>query len=71
MDVVSIQELAERIIRITGKPINAKYDVKGPQGTHRYCADLSRLEALINWVPHTPLDHGLENMYRWAKGMLY
>jgi nucleoside-diphosphate-sugar epimerase len=69
-EVVSIRELAERIIQISGKPINAEYDVKGPQGTHRYYADLSRMKALLNWVPQTSLDQGLENTFRWARRML-
>jgi len=69
-EVVSIKELAKNIIRLSGKNIDVKYDLSGPQGTHRYCADTTRMKRVLRWRPQIPLDEGLRTTYEWAKRKL-
>jgi nucleoside-diphosphate-sugar epimerase len=66
-EVISIDELAHRVIRLSGKRIDIEYDLAGPQGTHRYCADTTRMRNLLEWAPETPLEKGLENTLNWAR----
>jgi GDP-D-mannose 3',5'-epimerase len=69
-DLVSIRELAERVIRISNKDITIKWDETGPTGTNRYCADQTLMRKVLDWIPATPLDVGLQRTYAWAKGVL-
>ena len=66
-EVVSINELAKKIINISGKIIETKYDLSGPQGTHKYCADTTKMKQALGWTPQTSLDEGLERTYQWAE----
>jgi len=65
-EVVSINTLAEKIITISGKNIKIEYDPSGPKGTYKYCADTTKMKAILNWKPRTSLDEGLKKTYRWA-----
>ncbi len=69
-DLVSIRELAERVVRISDKDIIIKWDTTGPTGTNRYCADQTLMRKVLDWVPKTTLDVGLQRTYEWAKGVL-
>ena len=69
-ELVSIQKLAEKIAEISGKLIDIGYDPSGPQGTHRYCADLTKMKKTLNWKPKFSLDEGLQRTYQWARGKL-
>jgi len=66
-EVISINELARKIIAISGKNIKIEYDLSGPRGTNRYCADTTKMKKILNWYPKTPLDEGLRRVYRWAE----
>lgn len=66
-EVVSINELAKKIINISGKIIETRYDLSGPQGTHKYCADTTKMKQALGWTPQTSLDEGLERTYQWAE----
>jgi nucleoside-diphosphate-sugar epimerase len=66
-EVVSIDELAHKVIQLSGKRIDIEYDLEGPQGTHRYCADTTRMRNLLEWAPETPLEEGLGNTLSWAR----
>ncbi len=69
-EVVSIRDLAERVVKLSGKEIKIQWDPSGPTGTNRYCADQTRMQQVLNWVPETPLNEGLQKTYQWAKGVL-
>lgn len=69
-EVVSINELAEKIIEISGKDIEIKRNAGGPEGTYKYCADMTKMKEELDWEPQVPLDEGLERVYNWAKGEL-
>ena len=69
-ELTSINELAEKIIEISGKDIEIEYDLTGPRGTNRYCADTTRMEKVLGWKPTTTLEEGLKRTYKWALGEL-
>jgi GDP-D-mannose 3',5'-epimerase len=66
-EVFSIGTLAEKIVKLSGKDINVEYDLSGPQGTHRYCANTGKMKKVLGWHPTTPLDEGLRRTYEWAR----
>lgn len=69
-EVVSIRNLAERVVDISGKKIEIQWDPSGPTGTNRYCADQTLMRKVLGWTPQTPLDKGLHKTYQWAEGVL-
>jgi nucleoside-diphosphate-sugar epimerase len=69
-EVVSIGRVAEHVVAMTNKRIKIQYDLSGPQGTHRYCADTTRMEKALGWTPQTPFLSGLKNTCEWAQGRI-
>lgn len=59
---VSIRELAETILRLSGREAALEFDTSRPDGYPRRAADTTRLENLIGWVPDTPLEKTLRDM---------
>lgn len=66
-EVVSINELAGRIIKLSGKDIEIEHDTSGPRGTYKYCADTTKMEEALGWSPKVTLDEGLKKTYEWAE----
>ena len=69
-ELISIDQLAKKIGDISGKNITIEYDLSGPRGTNRYCADTTRMEQVLGWKPAIPLEEGLKRTYNWAMGEL-
>ena len=69
-EVISIGKLAEKIVKLSGKDINIEYDLSGPQGTHRYCANTKKMKEVLGWGPNIPLGEGLRRVYEWARSEL-
>ena len=65
-EVVSINDLAWKIISLSGKDIEIGYDLTSPQGTHRYCADTTKMKRILDWTPKCSLDTGLKRTYEWV-----
>jgi UDP-glucose 4-epimerase len=66
-EVVSINELAEKIIDISGKDLSVEHDLSKPTGTDRYAADTTKMADALDWTPDTALEDGLETVYEWAE----
>jgi len=66
-EVVSIRYVAEQVVSLSEKNIKIQYDLSGPQGTHRYCADTTKMEEVLGWRPGTPFLNGLRNTFDWAR----
>lgn len=66
-EVVSINELAETIISVSGKDLDIQHDRSKPTGTDKYAADTTKMEAALDWTPQTPLSEGIERVYEWAE----
>ena len=65
--MVTINELAEIIIGLSGKPGLTLSHVDGPQGVRGRNSDNSRLREVLGWEPTTRLEDGLEPTYRWIE----
>jgi len=65
--LVTINELAYMITKISGKIITKKYDPKAPQGVRGRNADLTLVQNKIGWKPKVSLEEGLEKTYRWIE----
>ena len=61
---VSIRELAETIMRVTGFEGTLTFDTSKPDGTPRKLLDVSRLTAL-GWRARMALEAGIEDTYQW------
>lgn len=64
-ELVSIEELANMIIKISGKTIRKKYDVSAPQGVRGRNADITLTKKILGWRPSVTLQEGLTRTFRW------
>jgi nucleoside-diphosphate-sugar epimerase len=65
--LVTVDELADIIIGISGKQISKTYDPAKPQGVRGRNADLSLVTKKIGWKPSVPLETGLKRSYEWIE----
>lgn len=63
--LVTIDELADIIIRVSGKKIAKKYDPSAPQGVRGRNADIRLARKVLGWEPKVSLEEGLAETYRW------
>jgi GDP-D-mannose 3',5'-epimerase len=63
--LVTINELADMIIKISGKKITKEYDLSAPQGVRGRNADISLARKVLGWEPKVSLEEGLAKTYRW------
>ena len=61
----SIREIAETIVKISGKKIDVNYDITQPEGDKGRCADCSKAEKILEWKPKVSLEEGLRRTYQW------
>ena len=63
--MVTINELAQLIIELSGKRGITLRHVDGPQGVRGRNSDNSRLRKVLGWEPGIDLEGGLQPTYRW------
>jgi nucleoside-diphosphate-sugar epimerase len=63
--LVTIDELADIIIEISGKRIRKVYDDTKPQGVRGRNADLTVIESVLGWEPKVGFEEGLAKTYNW------
>lgn len=68
--LVSVNELADIIIRISGKRIEKQYNTAAHQGVRGRNADLSLARLILDWEPKVSLEEGLARTYKWIERML-
>ena len=61
---VSIRELCEIVMDVTGYRGRLEFDTTKPDGSPRKLLDVSRISAL-GWLPRIPLRSGIEQVYAW------
>jgi len=66
----SIKEIAELIVKISGKNISIKYDTSKPEGDKARSADYSKAKAILGWEPQVSLENGIKLQYDWIKTQL-
>ena len=65
--MVSVNQLAQMIIDISGKPGIEIEHVDGPQGVRGRNSDNTRLREVTGWEPRVSLEDGLVPTYRWIE----
>ena len=65
--LISIDELADIIIKISGKTIEKKYDLSAPQGVRGRNADITVARKVLRWKPKVSLEEGLAKTYEWIR----
>ena len=65
--LVSINDLADLIAKISRKDIAKKHDLNAPQGVRGRNADITLARQVLNWEPKVSLEKGLTNTYNWIK----
>ncbi len=68
--LVTINELADMIIKISGKKITKKHDLQAPQGVRGRNANLTLVKKVLNWQPKVTLEEGLTKTYKWIQRQL-
>lgn len=68
--LVTIDELADIIIEISGKRIRKVYDDTKPQGVRGRNADLTMVKRVLSWEPKVSLEEGLAKTYNWIETQL-
>ena len=69
-ECTSIREIAETIIKISGKDITPFYDTSKPEGDKARSADWSKAKAILGWEPKVKLEDGLREQYQWVKAQI-
>ncbi len=64
---ISIKDLAEMIVRLTGFEGKLVWDTSKPNGQPRRGLDVSRAKALLGWEAKTPFEEGLRRTIEWYK----
>jgi GDP-D-mannose 3',5'-epimerase len=63
--LVTIDELSDMIIKISGKKITKQHDTSAPQGVRGRNADITLARRVLSWEPHVTLEEGLIKTYKW------
>ena len=61
----TIKELAETIVKMSGKSVSVRYDTSKPVGPVSRVPDISKAEKDPDWRPITGLVSGFRKTYRW------
>ncbi|TMK77383.1 MAG: dTDP-glucose 4,6-dehydratase [Actinobacteria bacterium] len=65
----SIEEIADRVLELTGKPASLKTIVPDRPGhDRRYLLDSSKIERELGWRPEIGFDEGLRETVEWYAG---
>ena len=65
--LVTIDQLADMIIKISGKTITKEYDLSAPQGVRGRNADITLARKVLGWEPKVSLEEGLARTYQWIE----
>lgn len=66
----TLREAAETVVRISGKPIEIRYDRSKPEGDRGRIAICDRARDLLGWRPRVDFVTGMERTYEWIKGKI-
>jgi nucleoside-diphosphate-sugar epimerase len=62
---VTIREIAELVLQVTGYNTSIVWDTSKPQGVKSRKADMSKAYSVLGWKPRTPLKEGLTQTLNW------
>ena len=64
---VSINEMIEKIEKISNKKFKKNYQLDKPKGVRGRNSENTLIKSLLNWEPKYTLSKGLEKTYNWIK----
>jgi GDP-D-mannose 3', 5'-epimerase len=67
---ITINDLADIIIKISGKNISKTYKTTAPEGVKGRNADLTLVKNILGWQPKISLGEGLSRTYQWISKMV-
>jgi GDP-D-mannose 3', 5'-epimerase len=68
-EMVSINQLADMIIKISGKQLDKNY-IEGPMGVRGRNSDNKLIQEKLGWKPTQPMEIGLRKTYAWIEGQV-
>ena len=66
-EAITMTQLADMLIEISGKKIKKNYLPSGPAGCMRRNSDNTKIQKLTGWKPNYPLMDGLQKTYEYVK----
>jgi len=69
-ELVSVDELADIVIGVSGKKISKYHDLSKPQGVRGRNSDNNRLRAVLGWEPKTMVREGMVPTYAWISAQV-
>jgi GDP-D-mannose 3', 5'-epimerase len=66
-ELISINDLANKVERIAGVKFNRRHDLGAPRGVAGRNSDNTFIRKTLGWEPATPFEKGLAATYRWIK----
>ncbi len=66
----TVKELADAIVKVSGKPIKAVFDTGKPEGDRGRIAVCEKARRILGWKPSVDLDEGLKRTYQWVSAKL-
>ena len=63
--LITIDQLADILINISGKKISKTYNLNAPQGVRGRNADLTLMKKTLKWEPKISLEQGMAKTYQW------
>lgn len=66
-ECTSIKEIAEAVVKISGKDITVKYDTSKPEGDKARSADYSKARSILGWEPRVKITEGIKRQYEWVE----
>jgi nucleoside-diphosphate-sugar epimerase len=69
-EAITMTQLADMLIKISGKKITKNYLPAGPAGCMRRNSDNTKIEKLTGWKPSYDLKTGLKNTFDFIKYQL-
>jgi len=69
-ELVTINQLADMIIAISGKNISKEYELDKPQGVRGRNADNTLIRATLGWAPSISAEEGMSTTYVWINSCI-
>ena len=66
-EIVTVADLAQRVIAISEKEIPLEFDTSKPQGVRHRNANIDLARDVLDWEPLVKLNAGLELTYNWIR----
>jgi GDP-L-fucose synthase len=62
---ITIKEIANRVLQLTGYNVKISWDTTKPQGVKSRKADTTKTHSTLGWEPKTSLEKGLKRTINW------